>query len=1016
MKVTRIIGVLALALIAGVVFAQGIPQLINYHGRLTDDTGLPLDGPVEMGFRLLDADTISASVLWSETHASVQVNNGIYHIMLGSVNPIPPSAMSQADIFLEVIVAGEVLRPRSQVTSVAFAHKAASVPDGSIGENQLADNAVTSAKILDGEMTSSDVGFNYAGSSSKGGAANDLSCTDCVSSAEVQFNYAGSSSKGGMAFDSDMLDGQHGFYYQDAGNINAGNLGNGYFSAYSDLTDEGYLNEDSGTDILTMDQSDARFVNQWETWDSNMTVTGDLTVSGGNIGIGTSPSSSYGIRNDQATAPSYGAYLYGSSQGVRGALSSDPNDHYAYLGSDLYGVYARSGNSDEATQRYGGNFNAFSQSAAYGVYGAGYSNGGSTAYGVSGYGVNLSSGPAIGGHFTTNSTGTGTHTGVYGEAQSDLYSTKGIEGRAYTFGGTSQTAYGVMGQVWNATDGPSYGGYFYTLSTGTGERYGVYADCDGNSAAPNYGVYGTAANIGSDVYGGYFEAENTGGAGTKYGVYGKGVGYGVYGEASSVGVYGTGSYGVQGRSSNYGGRFEHLSDPSKYYVNLGGLYYGVDAMAGDSVTAGNKYGGNFTAYSPNSSYGVYGSAYGYNFDPAYGVRGYGSNSGSGPAYGGYFSTDAAGAGIHYGIYASADEYAAWFEDGLVHIGDDLAVYGLAYFSGGIDAPDAIDFSDVSFNFAGSASKGGAASNLDCTDCVTSTEVAFSYAGSASKGGPAADLSCTDCLNETEIEDIYLLNTTDTLSGNLAVIGGLWVSGAFSDSGSDAGTPGQILSTTGSGTNWIDPPSGGDYYTKAEVDALLAAMQAQIDANTANISTNASDIDAIEATLAPVTYDGGTDFIFTGVNVHVRSGTGMTNGGTNGLGNLVVGYNENIGSYARSGSHNIIVGKDHGYTSYGGIVTGYRNRILAPYSNISGGSLNIASGDYSSISGGYENTASGGNSSVSGGWSNRALGEASSINGGADCTADEFCSSISGGASRSVSGSYDWRAGALFEDY
>lgn len=42
---------------------------------------------------------------------------------------------------------------------------------GKIVTADLADGAITSAKIADGTITSTDVGFNYAGSSSKGGAA-----------------------------------------------------------------------------------------------------------------------------------------------------------------------------------------------------------------------------------------------------------------------------------------------------------------------------------------------------------------------------------------------------------------------------------------------------------------------------------------------------------------------------------------------------------------------------------------------------------------------------------------------------------------------------------------------------------------------------------------------------------------------------------------------------------------------------------------------------------------------------
>ena len=72
---------------------------------------------------------------------------------------------------------------------------------GGVTSAMLAGNAVTSAKVQDGALAAADVGFDYAGSASKGGAASDLACTDCVGGGEVQFNYAGSASEGGPASD-----------------------------------------------------------------------------------------------------------------------------------------------------------------------------------------------------------------------------------------------------------------------------------------------------------------------------------------------------------------------------------------------------------------------------------------------------------------------------------------------------------------------------------------------------------------------------------------------------------------------------------------------------------------------------------------------------------------------------------------------------------------------------------------------------------------------------------------------
>ena len=81
---------------------------------------------------------------------------------------------------------------------------------------------------------------------------------------------------------------------------------------------------------------------------------------------------------------------------------------------------------------------------------------------------------------------------------------------------------------------------------------------------------------------------------------------------------------------------------------------------------------------------------------------------------------------------------------------------------------------------------------------------------------------------------------------------------------------------------------------------------------------------------------GPHIIFTGANVHIRSGSGYTDDAPNGLGNLIVGYNENPWTYARTGSHNMVIGPEHGYSSYGGFVAGVRNRISGVDSSVSGG--------------------------------------------------------------------------------
>lgn len=101
---------------------------------------------------------------------------------------------------------------------------------------------------------------------------------------------------------------------------------------------------------------------------------------------------------------------------------------------------------------------------------------------------------------------------------------------------------------------------------------------------------------------------------------------------------------------------------------------------------------------------------------------------------------------------------------------------------------------------------------------------------------------------------------------------------------------------------------------------------------------------------------GPHVIFHDANVHVQSGSGTTAeaGGLTGLGNLIVGYNElpvPLGG-SRGGSHNLVVGPSHAFTSTGGVVFGRGNLISGQYATNLGGVQNSSKGPASSILGGF----------------------------------------------------------------
>ena len=183
--------------------------------------------------------------------------------------------------------------------------------------------------------------------------------------------------------------------------------------------------------------------------------------------------------------------------------------------------------------------------------------------------------------------------------------------------------------------------------------------------------------------------------------------------------------------------------------------------------------------------------------------------------------------------------------------------------------------------------------------------------------------------------------------------------------------------------------------------------------------------AIERKLEHVTSEVGPEgfpeLVLTGANLRIVNGLGKTSCGAedapipdcpNGLGNLIVGYNEGRVAFPgnpprtdniRTGSHNVVVGTGQNYSSFGGLVVGFQNSISGNFASVSGGAENLATGNFSSVSGGHLNLASGAASSVSGGFGNRAQGENASISGGQDNGASGKGASVSGGFENSAFG-------------
>jgi len=633
-----------------------IPQTINYQGYLTNAAGVPVNGTLQIVFSIYNVPAGGAP-LWTETQ-TVSVSHGVYSVNLGDGTPLGLTFNAPYYLGVQVGVDAE-MTPRKVLTSVGYAFRALTVE--SVGNHTHSGADITSGTVSESRIDPL--------------IARDSEVTTAVSAhaSRIDNPHSTTAAQVGAAL---------AVHSHSATEITSGTFDNARFSAYSDLTAEGYLDNNAGADLLTQAQGDARYVNEGQASSiaSGMisvplslsgSVASGVVISGNNDGTGgrgiygqASGTSGFGVQGEASntgTETNYGGYFTAAGTtgvGVRGYAANSGNvtntgGAFIAMGTSGRGVYGSASNTGTGTN-HGGFFTA-AGTTGVGVRGSASNSGDVINYGGSFYAWGTHGRGVYG---EASNTGTGTNYGGYFTAEGSTFS-RGVYGGA---GGTSGV--GVFGQATNTGTGTNYGGYFE--ASGSSGR-GVYGSANNNGDVMNIGgyfkasgtdglaVYGAADNAGNATnYGGYFVALGTSGRGvygyasntgtvTNHGGYFEAAG--TYGEGvrgTASGTYGQGVYGYAsntGTGENYGGYF-FASGTSGRGVRgeasgtSGRGVYGVASHTGNYI----NYGGYFEA-SGTSGRGVYGRADGAS---GQGVRGYGSE----------YDFYAAGSGVDYGSSSS----------------------------------------------------------------------------------------------------------------------------------------------------------------------------------------------------------------------------------------------------------------------------------------------------------------------------------------------------------------------------